>query len=109
MNKQLLSPGNNSCVYLRVGKCIAKCDGMCPKLKYQSIVDEICFNPPKQPSPYLDIDAIRKEGMDKVLNKLEQLLCAHHKYVGSYRVITGTPEEIYDELFNAMQDLRAGE
>jgi hypothetical protein len=37
--------------------------------------------------------------------------CAHHKYVGSYRVITGTPEEIYDELFDAMQALRqqAGE
>jgi hypothetical protein len=41
-----------------------------------------------------------------VLDELERLLCAHHKYVGSYRVITGTPEEIYDELFDAMQALR---
>ena len=43
---------------------------------------------------------------DKVLDILEQLLCARHKYVGSSRVITGTPEEIYDELFDAMQALR---
>jgi uncharacterized protein (UPF0297 family) len=56
-------------------------------------------------------EQIRKQERDKVLDELERLLCAHHKYVGSYRVITGTPEEIYDELFDAMQALRqqAGE
>jgi hypothetical protein len=52
---------------------------------------------------------IRKDERDKMVDKLELLLCSHHKYVGSYRVITGTPEEIYDELFDAMQELRKGE
>jgi len=51
-------------------------------------------------------EQIRQSEREKVLDKLERLLCAHHKYVGSYRVITGTNEEIYDELFDAMQDLR---
>jgi len=54
----------------------------------------------------IDPDKIEWEERCKVLNKLEQLLCAHHKYVGSYRAITGTKEEIYDELFGAMQELR---
>ena len=49
---------------------------------------------------------IRQDERKKVLDILEQLLCARHKYVGSSRVITGTPEEIYDELFDAMQAIR---
>lgn len=31
-----------TCVYLRDGKCIATCDALCQKLKYQCIVDETC-------------------------------------------------------------------
>jgi hypothetical protein len=63
-------PNNDPCVYLREGKCIAKCDGMCPKLRCQCIVDETCSNPPKQPSPYLDINTIRKDERDKVIDEV---------------------------------------
>lgn len=55
------------------------------------------------------LELARSSAVEKVLDKLEQLLCAHHKYVGSYRVITGTNEEIYDEMFDAMQEFRKSE
>lgn len=52
------------------------------------------------------LELARSSAVERVLDKLEQLLCAHHKYIGSYRVITGTNGEIYDEMFDAMQDFR---
>ena len=67
----------------------------CPHWKIQSLTLEYGCS---KPTPTTE--------RDKVLDILEQLLCARHKYVGSSRVITGTPEEIYDELFDAMQAIR---
>jgi hypothetical protein len=32
------------CVYLRAGKCVAKCDGMCPKIRFELMVNEECLN-----------------------------------------------------------------
>jgi hypothetical protein len=43
---------------------------MCPKLKYEGMVDETCLNPPKQRSPYPYLDEIRKSGRNDVLDKI---------------------------------------
>jgi len=71
-----------------------------------------CYSYPCEKVGTACYNAIRKaerDKWDKAMDRLEQLLCAHHKYVGSYRVITGTSEEIYDELFSAMQEIRQKE
>lgn len=66
----MTSDSDNPCVYLRAGKCVATCDGMCPKLKYEGMVDETCLNPPKQRSPYPNLEEFRKSGRNEVLDKI---------------------------------------